>query len=143
MPGPLDLALLAVFAVAWPLYSMLVDWPRYLARLRAGVPGARMRQYVSTLVEQWTLAGLAIVLWLPDLGAASVARLVGRRAPRRRDLRARARISRPEGDRARRHRGTGDHAGLRAHRLPASVHGAARDRRHRRRLDHLAGPARG
>ena len=64
MPGPLDLALLAVFAVAWPLYSMLVDWPRYLARLRAGVPGARMRQYVSTLVEQWTLAALAIVLWV-------------------------------------------------------------------------------
>lgn len=63
MPGPFDLAFLVLFAVLWPLYSTLVDWPRHVARLRAGVPGARMRQYTSILVEEWGLIAVTAVLW--------------------------------------------------------------------------------
>jgi membrane protease YdiL (CAAX protease family) len=63
MPGPLDFALLILFAVAWPLYTTFVDWPKYVARLRAGVPGVRLKQYVSTIVEQWALVTAAILLW--------------------------------------------------------------------------------
>lgn len=63
MPGPLDFALVALFSVALPLYSKAVSWPRYLERLRAGVPNARLREYRSTLVEQWMLAAVILLLW--------------------------------------------------------------------------------
>src|SRR5262245_43195481 len=64
MPGVLDLALVVLFGVVWPVYSTLWDWPRYLVRLRAGVPGARVKQYLSTMVEQWVLSAMAVVLWI-------------------------------------------------------------------------------
>ena len=79
MPGPLDFGFVLLFAVAWPIYTTFVDWPRYLARLRAGVPGARMGQYLETLLEQWGLAAVAAWLWIhghrpgSELGLRAVA----------------------------------------------------------------------
>jgi len=64
MPGPLEFALVALFSVAWPLYTQFVTWPRYLARFRAGVPGARLGLYRLTLAEQWGLAAAVVLLWV-------------------------------------------------------------------------------
>src|SRR5262245_44307261 len=63
MPGAFDLAFVLLFAVAWPLYTAFVEWPRYLARLRAGVPGVRVRAYVKTLCIQWSRALVALERW--------------------------------------------------------------------------------
>jgi membrane protease YdiL (CAAX protease family) len=39
-------------------------WPRLLARLRAGAPGVRAREYAMTMALQWGLAGAALWRWL-------------------------------------------------------------------------------
>src|SRR5260221_5705204 len=64
MPGPLEFALVALFSVAWPLHTQFVAWPRYLARLKAGVPGARLGLYRLTLAEQWGLSAALALLWV-------------------------------------------------------------------------------
>lgn len=64
MPGPLDVVVALLFAVAWPLFEYFYTWPRHVRAVDAGVPTARKRAYQRTLVEQWTLTALAAAaLW--------------------------------------------------------------------------------
>jgi hypothetical protein len=54
----------ATFAIAWPLYEYFVDWPRFQRSLKQDAGRARIREYRSTMVRQWLLAGAGAVLWL-------------------------------------------------------------------------------
>src|SRR5262245_52595440 len=65
MPGPLDVALVILFAVLWPLAEYFWLWPRHVRSVESGDAGARSRAYARTLVEEWTLAAavLALTLW--------------------------------------------------------------------------------
>src|SRR5262245_23820860 len=60
----LDLAFAALFAVVWPLYTMVVEWPRYLRHLAEGRPGVRLKLYAKTLIQQWALAAGTVLLWV-------------------------------------------------------------------------------
>ena len=62
MPGTTDLVFAFVFAVLWPLWNHFVDWPRHLRAVAAGDPNARTRLYRQTVLEQWVLVAVAVVL---------------------------------------------------------------------------------
>src|SRR5262245_19838241 len=62
MPGILDLALVALFAVVWPLLEYFWVWPRHVQRVDRGDPDARTSAYARTIVEQWVLAALVMAL---------------------------------------------------------------------------------
>ena len=62
VPGPIDLAVVAVFAVAWPLLEYFHTWPRHVRAVDAGDPNARTRAYQRMLLEQWSLT--ALVVWV-------------------------------------------------------------------------------
>jgi membrane protease YdiL (CAAX protease family) len=71
-----DHILIFVIVVLWPLYAAFVQYPRLKRGVAAGVPGIRVRAYIQAIVTQWTLATLALVLWMAskrqaaDLGFA-------------------------------------------------------------------------
>jgi len=62
MPGILDLALVVLFAVVWPLLEYFWIWPRHVQKVERGDPDARSSAYVRTIVEQWALAAVVIAL---------------------------------------------------------------------------------
>lgn len=64
MPGMLDLALVTLFAAAWPLAEYFWIWPRHVRAVERGEPGARSGAYVRTLFEQWALAAMVMALTL-------------------------------------------------------------------------------
>jgi len=64
MPGLLDVALVILFAAAYPLVEYFVLWPRHVRAVDAGDPGARSRTYVRTIFEQWVLAAAVVALML-------------------------------------------------------------------------------
>jgi membrane protease YdiL (CAAX protease family) len=59
-----DPILVLIVAVAWPLYAALVQYPRLKRGVAAGVPGIRIRAYLQTIAEQWSLVAVTMVLWL-------------------------------------------------------------------------------
>ena len=52
----------AAFAVAWPAYENNVRLPRVKAAILAGEPGRRVREYRLTMLQEWALVGIALVL---------------------------------------------------------------------------------
>ena len=64
MPGPLDVALVILFAAVWPLVEYFVLWPRHVRAVDAGDVNARSRAYTRTLWEQWLLAAAVVALML-------------------------------------------------------------------------------
>ncbi|HEY6195561.1 MAG TPA: CPBP family intramembrane glutamic endopeptidase [Candidatus Eisenbacteria bacterium] len=64
MPGMLDIALIALFSAVWPLVEYFVLWPRHVRAVDAGDPGARLRAYTRTLVEEWLLAAAVVAVML-------------------------------------------------------------------------------
>ncbi|MFI5370885.1 MAG: CPBP family intramembrane glutamic endopeptidase, partial [Candidatus Eisenbacteria bacterium] len=60
----LDLGLVALFALLWPLYAWRVEYPRLLAALARGEEAARGRACRRTILQQWPLAIMAVALWL-------------------------------------------------------------------------------
>ncbi len=73
MPGPLDVAVVLLFAVAWPLLEHFYTWPHHVRAVDAGVPTARTRAYQRTILEQWTLTTLAAAaLWFGGRSLADV-----------------------------------------------------------------------
>ena len=57
-----DHALFALLLVA-PLVEWRWTWPRYLARLAAGVPGTRLRHYRYLLVGEWLPTLFLVLYW--------------------------------------------------------------------------------
>jgi hypothetical protein len=55
--------LLFAVLVALPLIEWRWNWPRYLHKLAAGVPGARMGHYRSLILEEWALTVCFLAAW--------------------------------------------------------------------------------
>ena len=62
VPDFLDLAVLALFTAGSTTYAWLVGWSRMRRLVDAGVPGARLRIYRSTIAVRWTLTLVALLL---------------------------------------------------------------------------------
>jgi membrane protease YdiL (CAAX protease family) len=62
MIGWMDIALVLVFAAAWPALEYFVLWPRHVRAVAAGDADARSRTYSRTLWEEWALAAAVVVL---------------------------------------------------------------------------------
>jgi membrane protease YdiL (CAAX protease family) len=79
MTPALDVMLVALFTLAWPVYSWRVEYPRMLRAIAGGDGGARARGYWRTLAEQWTLAAAALALWtIPGRPPAAIGLGLGR-----------------------------------------------------------------
>jgi membrane protease YdiL (CAAX protease family) len=63
MPGPIDYAFVAFFAVVLSVFEYLVFWPRFRAAILSGAPNARRDGYRRVLIGQWLIAGVAIAIW--------------------------------------------------------------------------------
>lgn len=59
----LDLVFTIGFAVLWPAWAMR-SHGAYLARVRTGVPGARLAGYAQGAIVQWLLAAAVVALWV-------------------------------------------------------------------------------
>ena len=58
----IDWGFVAAFAAAWPAWETWYRLPRVRAAIEAGVPGRRVREYRSTMLQQWALTAVALVL---------------------------------------------------------------------------------
>lgn len=63
MTGAADHVAFIVLAAALPVHA-LVAWRRLRRRLGEGVAGARLAAYAETIVIEWALAVLLLVLWI-------------------------------------------------------------------------------
>ncbi len=59
---PFDHLIFAILLL-FPLIELRWTWPRYLARLAAGVPNARLNFYRSILLEEWIAVALLLCFW--------------------------------------------------------------------------------
>jgi membrane protease YdiL (CAAX protease family) len=50
------------FAVVWPIVGLFA-YRRLVARVRAGVPGVRFKEYVETTVVQWAWVAVVLGVW--------------------------------------------------------------------------------
>jgi membrane protease YdiL (CAAX protease family) len=81
--GVLDVLLVVGFAAILPLWSHFVSWPKHVAAVDAGDPGARTRIYARTLIEEWAFALAAVALFVAggrSLGALWLTAPTGWRA---------------------------------------------------------------
>jgi uncharacterized protein len=59
---PIDHLIFALLLLL-PIVELRLTWPRYLARLAAGAPGARLNFYRSILLEEWILTVALVAYW--------------------------------------------------------------------------------
>jgi membrane protease YdiL (CAAX protease family) len=59
---PIDHLIFAILLL-FPLVELRWTWPRYLARLAAGVPNARLNFYRSILLEEWIATAALLAYW--------------------------------------------------------------------------------
>jgi len=59
-----DHILVVIIAVVWPLYVAFFRFPRLRRAVAAGLPSARVRAYIETMLTQWSLAAIALMVWL-------------------------------------------------------------------------------
>ena len=64
MPGSLDIALIVLFVVVWPMAEYFWLWPRHVRAVDAGDVKARSRAYRRTLWEEWLLAAAVVAVML-------------------------------------------------------------------------------
>ena len=64
MPGWLDVALVLLFALAWPAYELLLGWPSLVRAVGRGEPNARWHAYRETIVLQWLFVAAAMAITL-------------------------------------------------------------------------------
>jgi membrane protease YdiL (CAAX protease family) len=62
VPNLMDFVLASIFAVAWPLYTYFVEWPRHVRRVEAGDPTARLAIYRRTLVQEWAFTAAIVAM---------------------------------------------------------------------------------
>jgi uncharacterized protein len=60
---PIDHLIFAILLL-FPIVEWRFTWPRYLARLAAGVPNARLNFYRSLLLEQWIAIAALLAWWI-------------------------------------------------------------------------------
>lgn len=76
MPGLLDVALIVLFAVVWPLAEYFWLWPRHVRAVDAGDATARSRTYRRILWEEWLLAAAVVAVMVGAGRSLSVLSLV-------------------------------------------------------------------
>jgi uncharacterized protein len=59
---PFDHLIFAILLL-FPIVELRWTWPRYLARLAAGVPNARLNFYRSILLEEWIATAALLAYW--------------------------------------------------------------------------------
>ena len=59
----MDHALVLSCALAWPLRSYL-EYAKFKARVRAGIPGERLAGYARAMITQWLLVAATTALWI-------------------------------------------------------------------------------
>src|SRR5580658_7658793 len=59
---PVDHLVFALLLL-FPIVELRWTWPRYLARLAAGVPNARLNFYRSILLEEWIATAALLAYW--------------------------------------------------------------------------------
>jgi hypothetical protein len=59
---PFDHLILAILLL-FPIVELRWTWPRYLARLAAGVPNARLNFYRDVILEQWIAVTVLLAYW--------------------------------------------------------------------------------
>ena len=64
MPEIGDALYVIVFAIAWPLLDYFALWPRFLRHVQIDPVNARVRFWTITIIFQWVLVGVGILLWL-------------------------------------------------------------------------------
>jgi membrane protease YdiL (CAAX protease family) len=62
MPGIADHVFAVALTVLFPLFILMVWYPRFEHRVASDVPGARMAGYRDTMIMEWGLTILAVVL---------------------------------------------------------------------------------
>ncbi len=75
-PAILDHVFVALLVVG-PLIEWRWSWPRFLARLSAGVPGVRLRFYGAILLSEWLPTLALLVFWAWKVRSWSALRLAG------------------------------------------------------------------
>ena len=73
---PVDLVLVALFAIIWPLYGATLGRKYLQAAVAAGTPGARRAAYIDTIFFQWMFAALAAAAALEHGLSAEALRLL-------------------------------------------------------------------
>jgi uncharacterized protein len=63
-PAALDLILILLFAVVWPLVEWRWTHPRSRRSIAAGLPGARINLYRDMLIPQWGFTACVAALWI-------------------------------------------------------------------------------
>jgi len=63
MPGPIDLAFVALFFGVSTLWEYFVFWPGLRAAIASGKPGARTGGYRVMIAAQWLGAAFVVALW--------------------------------------------------------------------------------
>lgn len=61
MPTMIDLGILAFFSIGFLAWEHFVAWPRTVAAITSGRPGARIRAYGWIMLAQWAFTALVIV----------------------------------------------------------------------------------
>jgi membrane protease YdiL (CAAX protease family) len=59
----MDHALVFACAIVWPLWSNL-DYQRFKARVRAGLPGERLASYADAMITEWLLVAATALVWI-------------------------------------------------------------------------------
>ena len=59
-----DFLYVVTIAIVWPLVAYFASWPRFLRHVETDPVAARTRFWTATIIEQWVLTGVGILLWL-------------------------------------------------------------------------------
>jgi len=78
-PSPVDHVLVALFAVLWPAYTVLVWLPRVRHPLERSEPHTRLRVYRHVMIVSWSLTAAVLAWWF---GTGRAAAGVGFAVPR-------------------------------------------------------------
>jgi membrane protease YdiL (CAAX protease family) len=63
MTSLFDHLLVFGFAVLWPIVA-LFGYRKFVARVKAGVPGARFKEYLETIAVQWAWVAVVVAIWV-------------------------------------------------------------------------------
>jgi membrane protease YdiL (CAAX protease family) len=67
MPEPplrlAEVVVLVVVTILWPLYDLLLGWPRFCRQVTEGKPGARASTYREATIVQWAFVGAFVAAW--------------------------------------------------------------------------------
>ena len=64
MPGPIDLIIAGLIAVAYPIWDYFSAWPRMVRTMASGRPDARVHIYREVLAHEWIITAVIAAVWI-------------------------------------------------------------------------------